>query len=119
MNKSSEKTPDRAELVILDGMPPEITGQYLREERIKLGLTQDRMARLFRVTLNTYSRWERGRFLPHAAGAIWLALEHLKFKLSLSNIELLRDLDQRLADAEAAHKRLQREREEFSRSLKK
>src|SRR5262245_27940488 len=101
MNKSSEKTPEADELVILDDMPPEITGQDLRDERTKLGLTQEQVARLFRVTLNTYSRWERGRFLPHAPGAIWLALKHLKFQLSLSKIELLRDLDQRMADAEA------------------
>jgi transcriptional regulator with XRE-family HTH domain len=117
MNKSSKKTLEEDYRTILRDIPPEITGKYLRVEREKLGFTQEQMASLLGVTLNTYSRWERGRFLPHASGAIWLALEQLKFKQSLRDIELLRDLDQRLADSEATTKRIQRERDQFERSL--
>src|SRR5262245_45829105 len=100
MNKSSKKTSTADDPVILEDSPQEITGAYLREEREKLGLTQERMAGLFRVTLNTYSRWERGRFLPHASGAIWMALEYLKYKRYLDS-DLLRTLDERMAETEA------------------
>jgi transcriptional regulator with XRE-family HTH domain len=118
MKKSSKKPHEAVTQAILDEMPQEITGKHLSDGREKLGFTQEQMAKLFRVTLNTYSRWERDRFLPHASGAIWLALEQLIFKQSLRDLEeLLRDLEQRLADSEATTKRLLREREQFERSL--
>jgi len=117
MSKSSKKTSELAYQAILGEIPPEITGKDLRDGRVKLGFSQKQMATLLGVTFNTYSRWERGRFLPHASNAIWLALEQLKFKQSLRDIELLRDLEQRLANAEATTKRIQRERDQFERSL--
>lgn len=104
-------------MLISAEVPPEISGDYLRAERERLGYSQDKMARMFRVSLNTYSRWERGRFLPHASGAIWMALEYLKLKRSFDSSDLLRALDQRMTETEALMHRVTQEREEFKRSL--
>jgi len=121
MNKSSLKSEDVMQiyLALLDEMPEDITGAYLRDTRKELGLPQELMARLCRVSLNTYSRWERGEFLPHASGAIWLALEFLKVQLVLNDDLLLSALEHRKADTEALIARLERERAAFDQSAVK
>lgn len=37
-----------------------MTGKELREDRVRLGMTQGELAEYLGTTLNTISRWERG-----------------------------------------------------------
>ena len=42
-----------------------VTGEDIRREREKLGITQDELAKLLGVAMNTVSRWEIGQRTPH------------------------------------------------------
>ena len=42
-----------------------MTGEDIRREREKLGITQDELAKLLGVATNTVSRWEIGQRNPH------------------------------------------------------
>ena len=42
-----------------------MTGTELRDRRHKLDLTQEQLARLLGVTVNTIARWERGCPIGH------------------------------------------------------
>ena len=54
-----------------------MTASELRALRAKAGLTQEGLARLIPVTLNTYQRWEGGKtpITPRTAGWIRVVLE--------------------------------------------
>lgn len=86
-------------------------GIELRDIREELGMKQRDLADLFDVSLNTYSRWERGVFLPQAPGAIRLALECLQYKQAVDGDAMLREIEHHLAVTEAMRVRLERERE--------
>lgn len=42
-----------------------MTGEDIRRERERLGITQDELAKLLGVAANTVSRWEIGQRNPH------------------------------------------------------
>ena len=42
-----------------------VTGEDIRREREKLGITQVELAKLLGVAMNTVSRWEIGQRIPH------------------------------------------------------
>src|SRR5262245_53799401 len=88
---------------------PEITGKEIRVAREELGLTQQQLAGLFGVTLNTLSRWERDIFPPNAPGVIRMALEYLKMRRVPDNSALLRALDQYITNLKAMRERLGQE----------
>jgi transcriptional regulator with XRE-family HTH domain len=47
-------------------------GTRIRDARIKRGLTQDEVADLIGVLVNTVSRWERDAHPPRGAARKWL-----------------------------------------------
>jgi len=54
-----------------------ITGKELRNKRIKLGLSQVKLAELLGVTGNTVARWERGELKIGCEKMLILALKNL------------------------------------------
>ncbi len=93
-------------------------GKQIRAARERLGLTQEEMAEIFDVDVMTVSRWERDVFLPQSPPAILMALEHLQFQRLLDGNELLRSVERRRAELDALSELLDREREEFDKSMR-
>ena len=54
-----------------------ITGKELRSKRIKLGLTQVKLAELIGVTSNTIARWERSQLKIGCEKMLILALKSI------------------------------------------
>jgi transcriptional regulator with XRE-family HTH domain len=54
-----------------------LTGRELRNQRLRLGLTQQQLAMKLGVARNTITRWERG-FLPDVPKYVPLALKGLE-----------------------------------------
>jgi putative transcriptional regulator len=46
-------------------MKSKLTGEEIKNKRIKLGLTQEQLAVEVGVTSATVSRWERNKYTPH------------------------------------------------------
>jgi transcriptional regulator with XRE-family HTH domain len=46
-------------------MKSKLTGEEIKNKRIKLGITQEQLAARVGVTSATVSRWERGKYTPH------------------------------------------------------
>jgi putative transcriptional regulator len=57
-----------------DGPPPD-AARVIRAWRLRLGLTQEGLARALSVTFSTVSRWENGHVLPSKLA--WRALRRL------------------------------------------
>ena len=54
------------------GTPPAHAARVIRAWRLRLGLTQEGLARALSVTFSTVSRWENGHVLPSKLA--WRAL---------------------------------------------
>jgi DNA-binding transcriptional regulator YiaG len=57
------------------GTPPAHAARIIRSWRLRLGLTQEGLARALSVTFSTVSRWENGHVLPSKLA--WRALREL------------------------------------------
>ena len=57
------------------GTPPPHAARLIRAWRLRLGLTQEGLARALSVTFSTVSRWENGHVLPSKLA--WRALREL------------------------------------------
>jgi transcriptional regulator with XRE-family HTH domain len=57
------------------GAPPPHAARLIRAWRLRLGLTQEGLARALSVTFSTVSRWENGHVLPSKLA--WRALREL------------------------------------------
>ena len=57
------------------GAPPPHAARIIRAWRLRLGLTQEGLARELSVTFSTVSRWENGHVLPSKLA--WRALQQL------------------------------------------
>ena len=57
------------------GAPPAHAARIIRAWRLRLGLTQEGLARELSVTFSTVSRWENGHVLPSKLA--WRALREL------------------------------------------
>jgi len=101
-----------------DTKVPPITREEIIAAREELGMTQEELARAFGVIATTVSRWENENnpVVPDAPGAIRMAIEYLKMQRLLDNSELLRSIDQRISNAKAIRKQIEREQRRFSRS---
>jgi putative transcriptional regulator len=58
-----------------NGTPPPHAARLIRAWRLRLGLTQEGLARALSVTFSTVSRWENGHVLPSKLA--WRALREL------------------------------------------
>ena len=58
-----------------NGTPPPHAASLIRAWRLRLGLTQEGLARALSVTFSTVSRWENGHVLPSKLA--WRALREL------------------------------------------
>lgn len=58
-------------------MAVEGVGERLRDAREKAGLTQERAAKLIKVSMRTLQRWERGMYEP-PIGALRAMARHYK-----------------------------------------
>jgi transcriptional regulator with XRE-family HTH domain len=93
-------------------------GKKIQRARKDLELTQADLAGIFDVAPVTVSRWENDSSPPQAPGAILLALECLQMKRVLDGSEIIRAINQRVAEVEKMRRRLERDREAVERSLK-
>ncbi len=59
---------------------PEVGGDFIREAREKLQMSQGVFAKKFQISPRTLERWEQGRSKPNrqAVVLIWLALKYPK-----------------------------------------
>lgn len=96
---------------------PPITREEILAAREEFGLTQEQLANHFGVTKMTVSRWENEKnpVTPDTPGAIRMAFEFMRLQRVLDSSELLRSLDQRVADITAMRKRIEVEQKQFSR----
>ncbi len=97
---------------------PPITREEILAAREEFGLTQEELANSFGVTTMTVSRWENKKkpVAPDAPGAIRMAFEYMRIQRVLDNSELLRSLDQRVAEITAVRERIERDQKQLSRS---
>ncbi|MDQ3799786.1 MAG: helix-turn-helix domain-containing protein [Acidobacteriota bacterium] len=62
-----------------------LTGDLLKDKRIRLNMTQEQLAEAFGVSATTLARWERGEIIPNAIGMLELAFEALEAKQLLGS----------------------------------
>jgi transcriptional regulator with XRE-family HTH domain len=60
-----------------------MTGEEIKERRLKLGMTQSELAEALGVALNTVSRWELGTSRPEGARMLDLALTQLEWQKTM------------------------------------
>lgn len=62
-----------------------IDGLAMKDKRLSLNLTQEQLAAVFGVSVNTIARWERGESIPAGSGLVWLAFEALEAKQMITS----------------------------------
>jgi transcriptional regulator with XRE-family HTH domain len=97
---------------------PPITREEILAARAEFGMTQRALAESFGVSEITVARWEskNNPVTPDTPGAIRMAFEHMRTQRILDESELLRSLDQRVADMTAMRDRIKRGQKQRSRS---
>jgi transcriptional regulator with XRE-family HTH domain len=72
-----------------------MTGNQVKQTRLRLNLTQEELGVLLAVSGNTVARWERGEVAP--PGMLRLAFRALELEAAAGNPQLLRQERQTLA----------------------
>lgn len=72
-------------------IPSDISGEELKALRIKMNMTQPKMAERFGVTASTYQKWEQGasRMPEHHTATYKQLLANLSTDVEIANIEVL------------------------------